>query len=85
MKLFIISKKTASLKQIEIQQICNLKKYFLEIWNTFTKKIWFKKNVKKNFIHNIIKINNEISAYTMLRDYTCHINKIKKNIIYLIL
>ena len=77
MKLFIISKKTARLKQIEIQQICSLKNAFWK-FGIHSQRIWFKKNVKKNFIHNIVKINNEILAYTMLRDYTCHINKVKK-------
>ena len=62
----LISKKTSELTKKEIQLITNLKK---QKWNygILTQLKWFKKNIKKNDIHNLLKINKKLIGYTALR------------------
>ena len=76
-----ISKFSSRLSNFEINQICKLKNSF---WNfgMISQKRWFKKNVKKNYIHNFVKKNKEIIAYTMLRNCK-YIKNYKKYSYYL--
>lgn len=62
----LISKKTIKLKKIEINQICKLK---MENWgySLGNQLSWFKKNILKNDLHNLIIKDNKIIGYTCLR------------------
>ncbi len=62
-----ISKISSRLSIFETNQICKLKNSFWK-FGMISQRKWFKKNVKKNYIHNFVKKNNEIIAYTMLRN-----------------
>jgi len=66
-KLQILSKQTLELKSTEIKEICNLKNTH---WNYGIKSnlIWFKKNVKKKDIHNMLYTNKKLIGYTLLRN-----------------
>ena len=66
MKYLIYSKKTFQLKKKEIMQICKLKNSF---WKLGLKSNldWFRNNIKRNDIHNLIFTNFKLIGYTVLR------------------
>lgn len=76
-KLFSI--KTKELNPKILLQIIKLKKSF---WHYSIKShyFWFKKNIDKNDIHNLLIFNNNLVGYTALRKRFCFI---KKKISYL--
>ncbi len=80
-KLQVLSKQTLELKLTEIKEICNLKNTH---WNYGIKSnlIWFKKNVKKKDIHNMLYTNKKLIGYTLLRNRTFELGKIKKKYLY---
>ena len=73
----VVSKK---LKEKEILNICKLKnthwKYSLK-----SQLKWFKENVKKDDLHNLVYLKNKLIGYNLLRKRT-FILKIKKNYLY---
>jgi len=67
----------------EINKICLLKdKQWKYGFNSQVK--WFKNNIKKYDIHNLLFINSKIIGYTLLRKRTCKIININKKIQYLL-
>ena len=77
MNYILISKKTFQLSNKEIYKICRLKntnwKYSLK-----SQLSWFKDNVRKNDIHNLLKYNKNIIGYTLLRERKYAISSISK-------
>ena len=73
----LISKTTPLLSKKEIKNICILKntqwKYGIK-----SQLNWYKKNIKKEDIHNLLFINSKLIGYTLLRKRTCFVNKVKK-------
>ena len=65
-KLKLVSLKTIDLKQNQILSICKLKDTYWK-WSLSNQLKWFKKNVKKNDINNILKLNRRVIGYTLLR------------------
>ena len=65
-KLKLVSLKTIDLKQNQILSICKLKDTYWK-WSLSNQLKWFKKNVKKNDINNILKLNGRVIGYTLLR------------------
>ena len=74
MKIYLKSKKTQKLIKKDILDICKLKNSH---WDFGLKKQfnWFKKNIKKNDLHNFIIFKNEIIGYTCLRMRTFFLTK----------
>lgn len=70
------------LKQNQIKAICLLKD---KQWRFGIKSQikWYRKNVKKNDIHNLFYIKSKLIGYTLLRKRTCKIKGINNNIKYL--
>ena len=68
-KVEVISQYTKNLNKLKIDKICKLKKQNYSAWNLKSQKIWFKKNIKKNNIHNMIFIKNKLIGYNCLRGY----------------
>ena len=54
------------------------KKRTMEIFNKFQLD-WFRKNIKKNDLHNLLFYNKKLIGYNVLKKRTLYINKIKKN------
>ena len=81
MKYIIHSKKTFELKKNVIIQICKLKNSF---WKFGLKSNldWFRNNIKKNDIHNLIFINFKLIGYTALRTRSLFKNKSKIKYFY---
>ena len=81
----IILKSTVSnkLTNIEIKQICSLKN---KQWKFGIKSQlkWFKNNIKKFDLHNLLYIKSRLAGYTLLRKRTCKIVNLKKNTHYLL-
>ena len=73
----LISKTTSLLSKKEIKNICILKdtqwKYGIK-----SQLNWYKKNIKKEDIHNLLFINSKLIGYTLLRKRMCFVNKVKK-------
>ena len=84
MKYSIHSKKTFQLKKSEIIQICKLKNSFWK-FGLRSNLEWFRNNIKRNDIHNLIFINFKLIGYTVLRINSLYKNKKKLNIFTLIL
>ena len=78
-KSFLISVRTKFLKKNQIASICALKNTFWP-WTQPKQIKWFKKNVKKNDINNLLIFNNQIIGYTLLRKRKSYINN--KSLIY---
>lgn len=81
MNMILISKKKNLLTKEEILNICKLKNSFWK-WDLKNQKIWFENKVKSNDINNLIKINNKIVGYTLLRKRSCKINNKKEQYLY---
>ena len=77
MNYSILSKKTHQLSSKEINAICNLKNTHWK-YNIKSQLDWFKKNIKKTDIHNMIYFKSQIIGYTLLRNRLCKINTIFK-------
>ncbi len=73
----LISKKNFQLSKKEIKNICLLKS---NQWKFGIKSQlnWYKKNIKKEDIHNMLFINSKLVGYTLLRKRMCFVNKVKK-------
>tara|TARA_B100000579_G_C22811712_1_gene845608 strand:- start:1237 stop:1770 length:534 start_codon:yes stop_codon:yes gene_type:complete len=67
---------TSELKSNQINEILNLKNTHWK-YGYVSQKNWFKKNVRKTDLHNILISNGKISGYTFLGFRTYHV--IKKN------
>jgi len=78
MSLSLISLKTSNLKKEQIFKIVKLKNSH---WKTSINKQleWFRKNIKKNDIHNIIYLNKNMIGYNCLRNRKFKINKVHKS------
>lgn len=72
----LFSKQTQKLKKNEIKKIIILKNSFWK-FNIKSQKEWFKKNVKKNDLHNLLFFNDKLIGYTLLR-----LRKVKKTKIF---
>jgi hypothetical protein len=74
---------SSQLSKKQIKTICVLKN---QQWRQGIKSqiSWYKKNIKRNDIHNLLYINNKLKGYTLLRKRTCNINKVKKESKYLL-
>ena len=66
MKYSIHSKKTFQLKKNEIVQICKLKNSFWK-FGLRSNLDWFRNNIKRNDIHNLIFTNFKLIGYAVLR------------------
>ncbi len=76
-KIYLLSLKLYKLSKKNILKICKLKN---ENWRygVNSNLNWFKKNIKKNDIHNLFFLNKRLIGYTLLRK---RIAIIKKKII----
>lgn len=81
MQYLLLSKKTKQLQKDQIIQICKLKNthYKFGFKSNFD---WFKKNVKREDIHNLIYYNSKLIGYTFLRIRTFFLGKNKKKYLY---
>ena len=81
MAISLASVKKKNLTKNDIKQICLLKNSF---WKYGLKKqlIWFKTYIKKNDLNVLLKINDKIVGYVLLRKRTLYISK--KKYIYLL-
>ena len=72
---------SSKLKSNQIKSICLLKD---EQWKFGIKSQmeWYKKNIKKNDIHNLLYIKSKLVGYTLLRKRTCEIRSLNKRINY---
>ena len=72
------------LTNIEIKQICLLKD---QQWKFGIKSQleWFKNNIKKFDLHNLLYIKSRLVGYTLLRKRTCKIENLNKKTQYLLL
>jgi hypothetical protein len=77
----LISKKTSELDPILKNKIFILKK---EVWNypIANQNKWFKKNLKKNDIHNMCFLKKKLVGYTALRKRTLKIDKTSNKYLY---
>jgi hypothetical protein len=77
----LISKKTSELDSVLKNKIFLLKK---EVWNysIANQNKWFKKNLKKNDIHNMCFFKKKLVGYTALRRRTLKINKTSNKYFY---
>ena len=81
MKYSVYSKKTFQLKKNEIMQICKLKNSFWKFG--FRSNLdWFRNNIKRNDIHNLIFTNFKLIGYTALRINSLFKNKSKIKYFY---
>jgi hypothetical protein len=81
MKYSIHSKKTFQLKKNEIMQICKLKNSFWK-FGLRSNLHWFRNNIKRNDLHNLIFVNFKLIGYTVLRINSLFKNKNKIKYFY---
>ena len=74
MKYHLLSKLTNQLSKKQIKMICRLKNIHWK-FGIVAQKNWFKKNIKKNDIHNLLILNSKLIGYTLLRKRTYFIKK----------
>ena len=79
----LISITHSELKTVQIKSICQLKDMEWKFGIKSQLK-WFKKNIKKNDIHNLFYIKSKLIGYTLLRQRTCKINNSTKKVKYLL-
>lgn len=77
MNYSLVSLKTSKLNKNKIIQISNLKDSQWR-FGINSQIEWFKKNIKKNDIHNMFYFKSQIIGYTLLRIRSCKINTIIK-------
>ena len=72
---------TNKLKKIDILSICKIKNSY---WKYGIKSHlnWFKKNIKKNDIHNLFFFKKTLVGYNLLRRRFYFLNNIKKKYLY---
>jgi len=77
----LFSQKSIKINTKIKKQIFLLKKSY---WNfsLIKQKEWFKKNIKKNDIHNLLFLDNKLIGYTLLRKRSFLQNHTKKNYFY---
>ena len=75
----IYSLKTSALNKKNIYEICKLKDTYWK-FGIKSQMIFFKKNIKKNDIHNLIYIDNNLIGYTLLRLRKCIISYNQKKL-----
>jgi len=68
------SLKRKGLSNKDVLNICKLKNEYWKYGVSSNLK-WFKKNIKKNDIHNLLFFNNELIGYTLLRKRIAFIKK----------
>ena len=73
----LISIISLNLTRIQIKSICELKEKEWKFGINSQIK-WFKKNIKKNDIHNLFYIKSKLIGYTLLRKRTCKIKNFKR-------
>ena len=75
-KIYLLSLKLYKLSKKNILKICKLKN---ENWRygVNSNLNWFKKNIKKNDIHNLFFLNKRLIGYTLLRKRIAIIKKKK--------
>ena len=71
----LVSKESFQLSKKEIKNICLLKD---NQWKFGIKSQlnWYKKNIKKKDIHNMMFINSKLIGYTLLKRRSCLVNKV---------
>ena len=71
----LVSKESFQLSKKEIKKICILKD---DHWKFGIKSQlnWYKKNIKKEDIHNMMFINTKLIGYTLLKRRSCLVNKV---------
>ena len=74
---------STKLKHHQIKSICLLKD---KQWKFGIKSQmkWYRKNIKKNDIHNLFYIKSKLVGYTLLRKRTCEIRSLNKRTNYLL-
>ena len=72
--IYLNSLNLKQLKKKDILSICKLKN---EQWKYGLKSNlrWFKKNIKKNDVHNLLFLNKKLIGYTLLRKRKAVIKK----------
>ena len=67
----LVCKTIKELSKSEIRNICYLKN---SEWNYGMRSQfeWFKSNVKKNDLHNLLLLNGKLIGYTFLRKRICY-------------
>jgi hypothetical protein len=78
-KINLISLKTKNLKKKQILSICKLKNSFWR-WTIPNQLEWYKKNVKKTDINNMLILDNKLVGYTLLRKRIAYVKN--KPLIY---
>ena len=78
-KINLISLKTKNLKKKQILSICKLKNSFWR-WTIPNQLEWYKKNVKKTDINNMLMLDNKLVGYTLLRKKIAYVKN--KPLIY---
>lgn len=78
-KINLISLKTKNLKKKQILSICKLKNSFWR-WTIPNQLEWYKKNVKKTDINNMLMLDNKLVGYTLLRKRIAYVKN--KPLIY---
>jgi hypothetical protein len=83
MSFILTSIVSSRLSKKQIKAICELKN---QQWRYKIKSQinWYKKNIKRNDIHNLFYIDTKLIGYTLLRKRTCNINKMRKELKYLL-
>mgnify|MGYP001443059466 FL=1 len=80
-KVNIISVKTKNLKKNQILSICKLKNSYW-YWTIPKQLKWFKKNVKKEDINNMMMFENRLIGYNLLRKRIAYVNNKPLKYIY---
>lgn len=77
-----ISLKTTQLSNSNLNKILKLKDFFWQ-FGKYSQLKWFKKNIKKNDIHNLLFFKKNLIGYTCLRKKKLINNKIRINCLLL--
>jgi N-acetylglutamate synthase-like GNAT family acetyltransferase len=80
-KILLKSKLTKSLNKKEILSICKLKNTYWK-YGIKSQLNWFIKHIKKNDIHNLAYLKNNLVGYIILRNRSFFYKKKKKNYFY---
>ena len=83
MSLFLTSLASFKLTKKQIKEICKLKN---QQWKhkLLSHINHFRKNIKRDDIHNLFYINAKLVGYTLLRKRTFNVNKVSKRSKYLL-
>jgi hypothetical protein len=77
----ILKKKTNELSKNEIRKICKLKNTEWK-FGLRSNLNWFKKFTQRNDIHSLLFIKSNLVGYTLLRNRTFYLEKVKKKYFY---